>query len=77
MLAPKKINLQLPTTWNSCTIDQLETIAIVLLRHAAEKSIYKPFILEDCKVELFFALSGINILENLNPAVPVEEQFCV
>lgn len=77
MLAPKKINLQLPTTWNSCTIDQLETIAIVLLRHAAEKSIYKPFSLEDCKVELFFALSGINILENLNPAVPVEEQFCV
>lgn len=75
MLSTKKININLPTSWDSCTTEQLETIASVLLRHVAAATIYTPFDLLACKTELFFALSGVKLLANLNPVVPTESQY--
>lgn len=75
MYVPKKININLPRTWDSCTTEQLETIAHVLLSHAANATIYTPFDLQGCKVELFFRLAGIQVLEKENPSVPVESQY--
>lgn len=75
ILTPKKININLPVSWDSCSTEQLETIALVLLSHVAEATAYTPFDLLACKTELFFALSGIQVIEKLNPSVPVEEQY--
>lgn len=75
MYQNKKIDINLPVTWDSCTTEQLETIATVLLSHVATATIYKPFDLLGCKTELFFALSGVKLLANLNPVVPVENQY--
>lgn len=75
MITPKRININLPVTWNSCSVKELETIAAVMLSQVASASVYSPFDLLKCKTDLFFALSGIEIVEKLNPSVPVEEQY--
>lgn len=77
MFVPKKIDISLPTTWDNCTTGQLETIAQVLLSHVSNATLYTPFDLQKCKIELFFRLSGIQVLEKENPAVPVESQYIV
>lgn len=77
MFNPKRLDLHLPTTWNSCTTQQLETIAAVLLSQALTETPYKPFDLLQCKTQLFFALTDIEIWQDANPSVPVEEQYYV
>ena len=75
MYVPKKIDINLPLTWNSCTTEQLEIIAQVLLSRVANATIYTPFDLQECKAELFFRLSDIQVLEKENPVVPIENQY--
>ena len=70
----KKIDLRVPRGWNECTTDQLETIAKVLLEQVASVDRYHPFSMETVKIALFFAFTGIEILEAPNPEKPIQEQ---
>ncbi len=74
-MATQKINLTLPRNWNQCTIEQLELIANVLREQVERQDRYHPFSMQNVKIALFFALTGIEILEGPNPRVPVEEQY--
>lgn len=69
------INLTLPRTWNHCTTAQLELIADVIREQVERQDRYHPFSMQNVKIALFFALSGIEILEGPNPRIPVEEQY--
>lgn len=71
----KKINLTLPKHWNACTVEQLELISNVMLEQVKKQDRYHPFSMQNVKIALFFALSGIEIVEGPNPRVPVEEQY--
>ena len=72
---PTKINLTLPKHWNACTTEQLELIANVIREQVERQDRYHPFSMQNVKIALFFALSGIEIVEGPNPRVPVEEQY--
>lgn len=75
MNMPQKINLTLPKNWNQCTTEQLELIASVMQEQIQRQDRYHPFSMENVKLAMFFALSGIQIVEGPNPRVPVEEQY--
>lgn len=69
------INLTLPKQWNACTTEQLELIADVIREQVERQDRYHPFSMQNVKIALFFALSGIEIIAGPNPRVPVEEQY--
>lgn len=75
MTTTKRINLTLPKHWNQCTTEQLELIARVMQEQIERQDRYHPFSMENVKLAMFFALSGIQIVEGPNPRVPVEEQY--
>lgn len=77
MFATTRINLQLPVSWNRCTLQQLRAIAQAITACAARSSRYKPYDMTEVKVEVFMRLSGIEIVEPLNPLVPLEKQYYV
>lgn len=70
-----KIDLTLPRRWNACTREQLEIIADVMREQVERQDRYHPFDMWNIKVALFFAFAGIEIVEGLNPRVPIEEQY--
>ncbi len=74
-MAQTKINITLPRQWNECTVEQLELIANVMQEQILRQDRYHPFSMQNVKVALFFALSGLEVVEGLNPRVPVEEQY--
>lgn len=71
----KKINISVPRRWNDCTVEQLELIASVMQEQLLMQDRYHRFSMRNVKVALFFALSGLEIVEGPNPRVPVEEQY--
>jgi len=75
MTITKRINLSLPKHWNQCTTEQLELIAQVMQEQIQRQDRYHPFSMQNVKLAMFFALSGIQIVEGPNPRVPVEEQY--
>ena len=77
MFTTTRINLQLPISWNRCTIQQLREIAQAITACATRSSRYKPYDMMEVKVEAFMRLSGVEIIEPLNPCVPVEKQYYV
>lgn len=77
MFQTTRINLQLPISWNRCTIQQLREIAQAITACAARSTRYKPYDMMEVKVEAFMRLSGVEIVEPLNPRVPVEKQYYV
>ena len=58
----RHIDLKLPRSWNLCTTDELETIAACILRHVAMQDRYHPFDWVTVKTELFFLLTGLEIV---------------
>ena len=60
--APIHIDLKVPRSWNECTTEQLEMIAVVLLKHTAKQDRYHPFDWTMVKAELFLVLSGVEII---------------
>ena len=70
-----KINLTIPRSWNACTTAQLELISDVIREQVERQDRYHPFSMQNVKIALFFALSGIEIVAGPDPRVPVEEQF--
>jgi hypothetical protein len=58
----RHIDLKLPRSWNQCTTDELETIAACILRHVAMQDRYHPFDWLTVKTELFFLLTGLEMV---------------
>ena len=75
----KRINLSLPTSFNRCTPSQLRAIAAVIADCGTRSSLsrYTPYDPYESKVGVFFVLTGIEVLEPVNPRVPVEKQYFV
>lgn len=75
--SPTRINLTLPQSWNACTLPQLRAIANVMADCAARADRFHPFDMMEVKIKAFFVLTDLEIVEPLNPRVPVEEQYFV
>lgn len=75
MYSPQRIDLHLPRSWNACTPTELETIARIVATRSMQADRYHPFNMDDTKVEIFFALAGLEPLEPVNPRLPVEKQY--
>jgi len=65
----RHIDLKLPRSWNQCTTDELETIAACILRHVAMQDRYHPFDWVTVKTELFFLLTGLEIVGEVSDPV--------
>lgn len=59
----RRVDLIVPTGWNQCTTEQLETIAQILLRRMAMQDRYHPYDPLQMKTEVFFALAGLQVME--------------
>lgn len=70
-----KIDLTLPRQWNACSTEQLELIADVIREQVERTDRYHQFSMQNVKIALFFALSGIEVVAGPNPSVPVEDQY--
>lgn len=73
----RHIDLRLPRSWNDCSTEDLRTVARVLMSCASKATRYKPFSLKEVKIALFFAFTGLEIVEPINPRVDVERQYYV
>lgn len=71
------INLRLPTSYNRCSLPELRAIAAVMSDCALRASRFHPFDMMEVKVAVFLRLTNLEIVEPLNPRVPVEEQYYV
>ena len=69
------INLKIPTSYSRCSLAELRAIADVMADCAARADIYHPFNMQEVRQAVFFRLTGIEVLEPVNPRVPVEEQY--
>lgn len=68
------IDLTVPKGWNQCTVEQLETIATVIMMRTAIGGAYRPLDMYSVKVDVFFALTGLEIAErDTKPDTPSEK----
>lgn len=72
-----KIDLHLPTSFNRCSLPELRAIATIMGDCALRSSRFHPFNMMEVKVAVFLRLTNLEIVEPLNPRVPVEEQYYV
>lgn len=73
----ERIDLHLPKNWNAMTIVELETVASIFVSAQRKSSRRRPMNMDEVKVEVFLALTELEVLETANPAKPVEEQYIV
>lgn len=73
----RKINLTLPRSWNECSTEQLELISRIMLEQIERADRYHPFDMRNVKIACFFVLSGMEIVEGIDPSKPIEEQHYV
>jgi len=71
----QKINLNLPTSYNRCSLQQLRDVAAIMLEMVSHATRLRPFSMEDFKIAVFFQLTNLEIVAPVNPRVPVEEQY--
>ena len=71
----ERINLQLPTSYNRCTPAQLRAIAAIMADRGLHTSRLHPYDHFEVKVAVFFRLTGIEVVEPVNPRVNVEDQY--
>ena len=74
IMTQRKINLQLPRSWNECSTEQLELISRIMLEQIERADRYHPFDMRNVKIACFFVLSGIEIVKGIDPSKPIEEQ---
>ena len=72
-----KIDLRLPTSFNRCSLAELRAIAAIMGDCALRASRFHPFNMMEVKVAVFLRLTNLEIVEPLNPRIPVEEQYYV
>lgn len=73
----QKLNLKFPTSWQTCSVTQLEQIASALVDVAERTDRFHPFDMKEVKVALFFLMSGIKILEPLSVNEKGDEGYVV
>ena len=73
-MTQRKINLQLPRSWNECSTEQLELISRIMLEQIERADRYHPFDMRNVKIACFFVLSGMEIVEGIDQSKPIEEQ---
>ena len=73
----ERIDLHLPKNWNAMTIVELETVASIFVSAQRNSTRRRPMNMDEVKVEVFLALTELEVLETANPAKPVEEQYIV
>lgn len=76
-MTQRKINLTLPRSWNECSTEQLELISRIMLEQIERADRYHPFDMRNVKIACFFVLSGMEIVEGIDPSKPLEEQHYV
>lgn len=69
------IDLSLPRGWNKCSTPQLELIAACILRHTLMQDRYHPFDWTEVKTELFFLLTGVEIISEQNDPVDGDPEY--
>ena len=60
---PNQLNLTFPTSWQECTLQQLEQVASVIIDVTERSDRFHPFKMEEVKLALFFLMSGMVIKE--------------
>ena len=76
-MTKRKINLQLPRSWNECSTEQLELISRIMLEQIERADRYHPFDMRNVKIACFFVLSGMEIVEGIDQSKPLELQHYV
>ena len=71
----RHIDLHLPRSWNQCSLTQLRAIADIMVTCSLNADHLHPFDMYQVKVGVFFRLTGLKIIEPINPRVPVEDQY--
>lgn len=71
------IDLTLPRGWNQCTVEQLETIATIIVGRTAIVDRYHPLDMYAIKVDIFFTLCGLEIVSQgyEKDDTPAEKQY--
>lgn len=75
MLTKERIDLHLPNGWNACTRKELEAVAQCFIDEGQRGTHGKAYDLTTVKVDLFFRLTGLEVVAPANPEVPVEDQY--
>ncbi len=75
MTTRQKIRLTLPKHWNQCSREQLEFIADTLREQVERQDRYHPFSMQAVKIAVFFAFTGIEIVQEVDNQLPTDEQF--
>lgn len=70
-----KLNLTLPKSWNQCTTHQLELIAKVMQEQIRWQNRYHPFSMQEVKIAVFLALSGIRIEKGIRREETSDKQY--
>lgn len=73
----ERIDLHLPKGWNGMTVSELETVAGIFVEAQRRSNKRHPLNMDAVKVEVFLALTELQVLETANPEKPVEEQYLV
>lgn len=73
----QKLNLSFPTSWQACSLEQLEQIASVFIDVAERSDRFHPFDMREVKVALFFLMSELKIVEGLILNDKGEEAYIV
>lgn len=75
MVTRRRIKLTLPKHWNQCSREQLEFIADTLREQVARQDRYHPFSMQSVKLAVFFAFSGVEIVQGVDESLPTDEQY--
>ena len=65
----RQIDLHLPTGWNSCTTEELETIAAAIIQEQQRVDRYHPFDWSRVKLNVVLAVNSIEVVSQPVPVV--------
>ncbi|MCF0243416.1 MAG: hypothetical protein HUK06_01485 [Bacteroidaceae bacterium] len=68
------INIDIPTSWNRCTLTQLRAISEIMIELTEHSTPLNPFDMRAFKLAVFFCLAELEITKPLDTNLPVGEQ---
>lgn len=72
-----RVDLNVPKGWNFCSLAQLRAISAIIVACEQESDGWRQYGNEDVKVAVFFRLTGLEIVSDVDPSLPVDEQYYV
>ena len=73
----ERIDLHLPKSWNSMTIEELETIARILQEASTDNASGIGTSMLSVKCRIFIAINKLVVMQAPNPVKPVEDQYII